>query len=271
MKVSNSVLIISNTTLYPSIKPLLYNEIFHYFFSLIVALIISPLHVESANNPEILIGAYYYDGWSGTNSSNEDWAVGAPRMLTKKMKFEYPEREPIWGWRDDAVEIMEKQIDLASKNGIDFFAFCWYWSDDMGSFNEEAVKSNPRHTSLDLFLKAKNKNKMRFCIMIANHNGADIQGENNWRKAIDYFAENYFKDSQYLSFDNEPVVIYYMPQKAQPFLFSMQEAARNKGYDGIYTMTGGLNLPGYDALTWYNSFEGSDKSDGRVKKILYII
>lgn len=236
-------------------------RIISYSFLVILALFISPLYVVSANNLKVLIGAYYYDGWSGTNSSNDDWAIGAPRMLTKKMKYEYPEREPIWGWRDDAVAIMERQIDLASKNGVDFFAFCWYWSDDMGSFNEQAVKSNPRHTSLELFLKAKNKNKMRFCIMIANHNGAIIQGEKNWRRTIDYFSENYFKDSQYLSLDNKPVVIYYMPQQAQPFLLSMQKEAMNKGYDGIYTMACGNILPGYDAFTWYNSFEGSDKSE----------
>ena len=220
-----------------------------------------PLDLLSVSHSDILVGAYYYEGWSGMNSSTEGWAVGAPRMLTKKMKFEYPEREPIWGWRDDDISIMEEQIELASKNGIDFFAFCWYWSDDMGSFNEEAVKSNPRHTSLNLFLKSKNKNKMKFCIMIANHNGAIIQGMENWRKAIDYFSENYFTESQYLSFDNKPVVIYFMPQQAQPFLLSMQDVAKNKGFDGIYTISCGSNLPVYDALTWYNSFEGSNKSE----------
>lgn len=236
-------------------------RIFSYSFLVIFALFISPLYVVSANNLKVLIGAYYYDGWSGTNSSNDDWAIGAPRMLTKKMKIEFSEREPIWGWRDDDIAVMEKQIDLASKNGIDFFAFCWYWSDDMGSLNESAVFTNPRHTSLQLFMKAKNKDKMKFCIMIANHNGAEIHGEQNWKKAISFFSENYFNDSQYLRLENKPVVIYYMPQKSQSFLFEMQKEARYNGYDGLYTMTCGVNLSGYDALTWYNSFEGSDKSE----------
>ena len=40
------------------------------------------------------------------------------------------QREPVWGWRDDRLEIMERQIDLAADNGIAFFAFCWYWATD---------------------------------------------------------------------------------------------------------------------------------------------
>lgn len=229
---------------------------------LTLALLSLAVHtVKASNDNGLLIGAYYYDGWSGSNSSTELWAEGLPRMVTKKLKFDYPDREPVWGWRDDDVKIMERQIDLAAKNGIDFFAFCWYWSDDNSTFNEEKVKSNPRHKSLELFLKAKNKGKMKFCIMIANHNGAMIQGEENWKRAISYFSECYFKDSQYLLFDNNPVVLYYMPHQAQASLKSMNEEAKKAGYGGLYTMSCGYNLPGYNAQTWYNSFEGSKQSE----------
>lgn len=214
----------------------------------------------SARESHILFGTYYYDGWSGENSSKEDWANNAPRMLTKKMKFEFPEREPIWGWRNDDIAIMERQIDLASKNGIDFFAFCWYWSDDMGSFNENAVKTNPRHVSLNMFMKAKNKNKMKFCILIANHSGASIESEGNWRKAIEYLSDTYFSDSQYLSVDNKPVVMYFLPHQAQPFVPSMKDVAVSQGFKGIYTMCCGNYLPSFDAMTWYNTFESSNQS-----------
>lgn len=54
-------------------------------------------------------------------------------MVAQRMIEDFPGREPVWGWRHDTQEIMERQIDLAADNGIDFFLFCWYWRDDKGS------------------------------------------------------------------------------------------------------------------------------------------
>ena len=75
------------------------------------------------------IGAYYFDGWSGKNrydgDASQPWAKGAPTHLTKKLAGEFGYREPVWGWRNDSQEIMDRQIRLASENGVDFFLFCW--------------------------------------------------------------------------------------------------------------------------------------------------
>ena len=57
-------------------------------------------------------------------------AFNPPTHLTKRMLEEFAEREPVWGWRDDSLAIMERQIELAADNGITFFAFCWYWNKD---------------------------------------------------------------------------------------------------------------------------------------------
>ena len=54
-------------------------------------------------------------------------------------------------------------------------------------------------------MKARNKHKMKFALLIANHQGARIEGEDNWLKAMDYMAEIYFQDSQYLKVENKPV------------------------------------------------------------------
>ena len=99
---------------------------YRYRVFLYISLFLLFFVLQSAKGSDILFGAYYYDGWSGLNDSKESWAIGAPRMLTHKLKFFFSEREPIWGWRDDDVKIMERQIDLASKYGVDFVAFCWY-------------------------------------------------------------------------------------------------------------------------------------------------
>ena len=68
------------------------------------------------------VGAYYFDGWSGRNTHagdpQEPWATTAPTHLTRRMIEEFPEREPTWGWRDDSLAIMERQIDLAADHGV---------------------------------------------------------------------------------------------------------------------------------------------------------
>ena len=93
-----------------------------------------------------MVGAYYFDGWAGKHrlAGTEAWAKDAPTHLTKRMLEEFPEREPIWGWRDDRPEIVEQQIDLAADHGIAFFAFCWYWHP-----TAEQIRDDPKHTGLE--------------------------------------------------------------------------------------------------------------------------
>lgn len=67
-----------------------------------------------------MIGAYYFDGWSGKNNSQELWAQEAPTHLTEKLYNDYNERQPIWGWRNDDLAIMERQIDIASQMALLF-------------------------------------------------------------------------------------------------------------------------------------------------------
>lgn len=226
----------------------------------LIFIVCSFVHYFSAKAQVLQIGAYYFDGWASDDSSS----------MTTKLLTQYSERMPIWGWRDDSIEIMERQIDIASKNGIDFFAFCWYWADDQGPFNEKAVKAKSLHTSLDLFLKARNKDKMKFCIMIANHDGARIEGQDNWERVIGYFADQYFNDSQYLKVEGKPVVIYYLPQYAHAYITAMKGMAISKGYNGLYTMSCGYKLDGFDALTWYNSFDGKKESEAQDYKNLFL-
>jgi hypothetical protein len=96
------------------------------------------------------VGAYYFDGWAGHNryaNSGESWAKNAPTHLTRRFVNEFPEREPIWGWRDDSQEIMEKQITLAAENGVEFFLYCWYWRDsNENKTNEFYSDSNSDYT-----------------------------------------------------------------------------------------------------------------------------
>lgn len=205
-----------------------------------------------------MVGVYYFDGWSGRNKYADDpkqpWAVNAPTHLTRRMVEEFPGREPLWGWRNDSVQIMERQIDLAADHGISFFAFCWYWHDNGKTINLEAILNNPRHTSLALFLKASNNHRMKFCLLVANHKGAEIIGADNWRQAAKFWTP-YFTHKQYVTVSGKPLIIVFNPAGGNKEGFAaMNAVARAAKMPGlaIAGCGGGAAENGFTHRTHYN-------------------
>ena len=210
----------------------------------------------------ISVGVYYFDGWAGLSSKASDpkepWAKNAPTHLTRRMVEEFSMREPIWGWRDDSLSIMERQIDLAADNGVKFFLFCWYWLDDKGAINSNAINSNSKQTSLNLFLKAKNRNRIKYSLLIANHSGAEITGTYNWSQAARYWMQ-YFQDPQYFRIDNKPLlVIFNQSGITADGLSAMQNVAKSGDLPGL--SIAGCNTTstntGFTHRTHYNIVPG---------------
>lgn len=191
---------------------------------------------EGLNAPP-MVGAYYFGGWAGRNRFADDpdqpWAKNAPTHLTKRMVEEFAEREPVWGWRDDSLEVMERQIDLAADHGLAFFAFCWYWQDDGEAINTEKIKNNPLHTGLELYLRARNNDRLKFCLLVANHSGFKISGADNWRQAGEFWLP-YLTHKQYLTIGGRPLIVVFDPGSGDKDGFAaMQEAARTAGLPGL--------------------------------------
>ncbi|MEW6745349.1 MAG: glycoside hydrolase family 99-like domain-containing protein [Planctomycetota bacterium] len=211
-----------------------------------------------------MVGAYYFDGWAGQNPSAEaarpPWATNAPTHLTSRLVQEFPEREPVWGWRDDALEIMERQIDLAADHGLAFFAFCWYWHDNGQAINVKKIKEDPKHTGLELFLKAKNNHRMSFCLLVANHGAYEIKGADSWRQAGEYWLP-YLTHRQYLTVSGRPLVIVFNHAGGDKEGFAaMQETARQAKLPGLAIAGCGGGAPenGYTHRTHYNVIPGYD-------------
>lgn len=216
----------------------------------------------SQKKPQVNIGAYYYDGWAShsrlANDPNEPWAKNLPSQVTRRMVEEFPDREPVWGWRDDSQEIMEKQIDLAADNGIKFFAFCWYWKDNNGPINPEVIEKLAQHTSMNLYLKAKNKNRIKFCLLVANHQGSEIKGTDNWGKATEYWMK-YFNDPQYVKVDGKPLVIIFSPGGIDnDAMARMQEVSKQQGLKAGLSIAGCGNTSSknFNFRTHYNMNPG---------------
>jgi hypothetical protein len=187
------------------------------------------------------VGAYYFE------SADLD---ATPRMLS-----EFPGREPLWGWHNHSRKAMEQQIDLAADNGITFLAFDWYWHDNGRAINTKKIKQDRLHTGLNLYLKAKNQRRLKFCLLVANHQGFEINGPEAWKQAADFWMP-YFKNPQYLLVDGKPLVIIFNSKGGNQAGFAyMQEAAKKAGLPGV-AIAGCWESPreiGYTHLTHYNA------------------
>ena len=215
--------------------------------------------------PRAVVGAYYFDGWAGNSTRwNDDPAwmkLNPPSHLTKRMIEEFADREPVWGWRDDKLDIMQRQIDLAADNGIAFFAFCWYWNND-----PQKLAGDPKHVGLNLFLKARNNHRLKFCLLVANHQGHLIQGEDEWRKAAEGWLP-YFKHPQHVTVDGKPlVVIYNTANASKEGLAQIQAVAHKAGLPGVAIAAcgDGKEEMGFTHTTHYNIVPGyAAKSEAR--------
>lgn len=210
-----------------------------------------------ATEPRAMVGAYYFDGWAGESDRWRDdpkWLeLRPPTHLTKRLLEEFSDREPIWGWRDDSQEAVELQIDLAADHGIAFFAFCWYWNSD-----PEKVARDPKHTGLELFLKARNNYRMGFCLLVANHQGFLFRDADEWAKAGELWLR-YFEHPQYVTVGGRPLLIIFNPANGDREGFErIQAMARKEGFPGVAIAAcgGGAREMGFTHATHYNIIPG---------------
>jgi len=211
------------------------------------------IHAE----PRVTVGAYYFDGWSGHSrqlAEDPQFAkLNPPTHLTKRLLGEFAGREPIWGWRDDNLEVVEQQIDLAADHGIAFFAFCWYFHKDP---NE--ITKDPLNTGLELYLKAKNNHRIKFCLLVANHAGFEIKGTADWKQAADLWMP-YLTHKQHIRVDGKPLIIIFSPQGGDKAGFGyLQDSARKAGLPGVAIAACNAGDPnvGYTHRTHYNIIPG---------------
>jgi hypothetical protein len=201
------------------------------------------------------VGAYYFDGWSGLTRGH----------LTEALVDSFPNRKPVWGWITSTPEVMEQQIASASDAGLSFFSFCWYYP----SGNKSQFRSDPLNRALNLYLKAPNRDRLQFCLLVANHQGAEI-GPSDWG-AVSQAWLTLFKERGYLRVNNRPLLVFFSiktlltqfggPPAVHRALDSLRTAAQDAGFAGvtIAACTSGdkaevaqAQACGFDVLTGYN-------------------
>lgn len=135
---------------------------------------------------KIKLGVIRWDAWVGNLNPV---GLEVEKCLTPK---KYHNRLPFYATIDksgvqircDSKDIINKEIDYASKYGIDYFAFCWY------PFNSGL------DTARNLFLEIE-QSKINWCLII---------GTNPFNEDDALWLINQFSKENYLKINNRPVI-----------------------------------------------------------------
>jgi len=117
----------------------------------------------------------------------------------------YQPLRPSWGCFDESDPAWaSREIALAAGHGVDVFLVDWYWYSGV-RIMEEALERG--------FLRAPNRNDLRFALMWANHHWSDFfpapfgrewnswlpsrHSEHDLTRVIDYCIEHYFREPNY--------------------------------------------------------------------------
>lgn len=196
-----------------------------YVLMILFQALLSNVYAQGNPARHLLVGAYYFDGWTGKTSH-----------VTPSLTQDYGNRKPIWGWLTSTPEIVGKQVAAAAEANIDFFSFCWYYSDLYKKNQEE-----PRNNALRLFLAAQDKHGLKFNLMVANHYGYTI-GPADWAGLTKVWVDLFEKDT-YLKFEEKPLITFLSlrllvgafgsAEKVKTALDQLRAAAVGRGLKGV--------------------------------------
>lgn len=182
--------------------------------------------VTPLRDQPIQLGAYYFDGWTGQT----------PMHMPKALIDSFPEREPVWGWLTSSPRVMHDQIDAAADAGLSFFSFCWYYpTNNAGNF-----RNDPKNHALDLYRQATNKNRLNYCLLVANHQGY-LLGPKDWNIVSKAWLE-LFREPTYLRVNDRPLLIFFSLSTLVS-QFGTTQAVR-QAFDSLRTAAVAAGLPG---------------------------
>lgn len=211
-----------------------------------------PKIVDTGN---YLVGCYYYPGWHEYSK----WAV----------LNDFPERRPILGYADDAnPEVVDWQIKWALEHGIKFMIYDWYWNKG-ARHHEEGLHEG--------FFKSKYQDKMQFCLLWANHNGAGSHSKEDMISVTKFWIDNYFKRPNYLKLNGKNVIVIFNPNgitndmgvdATVDTFVKMRKLCEDSGVGGLYLIACArpskeqictVTAEGYDSISGYNYPWAGDK------------
>lgn len=233
------------------------------------------------------VAAYIWPAYTGDESRTRMfWPEGMGEWQSVKNSVcKYPghswPRKPLWGYVNEAdPRVMEMEIDAATDYGVNVFIYDWYWFDGR-PFLENCLN--------DGFLKAKNRDKMKFYLMWANHDvnhtwdikqswdqedviWKGMAGRDDFEAIGKRVIEKYFSQPNYYTIDGKPVFMIYdldnlikgfgSREKTAEALAWFREETKKAGFPDLHLQLvvygNTLNLSGVDS----GSRDGSDGISG---------
>mgnify|MGYP002559613457 FL=1 len=239
--------------------------------------------VGGGSEKKVDVLCIYYPHWhvypKGEEWFGKGWTewefvkTGKPRYKGHKLPY-----RPLTGYLDGKNPAdVAKEIDLASNSGITVFVYDWYWYGGKRTMEESLEEG---------FLKAPNRDKMKFAIMWAYHDRADQfrpdpdkprrrlmsldTSPEDFKNALEYCIKKYFKEPNYYKINGRPYFMVYNsakfvkdhggPEKVKKLFSEVVETMRKNGLEPVYWSADAgskaeaemLAKAGFDGTTRYN-------------------
>lgn len=203
------------------------------------------------------VAVYYFPNYH-VDATNEKWhgkgwtEWDLVKDSKPRFKGHLQPKIPTWGYFDEAdPKWTAKEIDLAADHNIDVFIYDWYWYENTGPYLQEGLEKG--------FLKAPNNSRMKFALMWANHNWANIHptpysnfqekltdgkvSPETWDTITDYIITSYFKKPNYWKIDGKPyfsifesinfIKSFNTLEKAADAMKMFEEKVKKAGFPGL--------------------------------------
>ncbi len=212
--------------------------------------------------------------WFGKNWTEWEFVKTAKTPRYKGHKIPYI---PTTGYLDGKnPKDVEVEIELASNSGIDVFLVDWYWYSGERTMEESLEQG---------FLKARNRDKMKFALMWANHDRENrfrskymgktqrlmknVHTADDFKAMLKYCIEHYFKEPNYYKIDGRPVFSIFRPmhilnqiggaEKVKKLLDECAQIMAEHGLPPVYWSAMAKNSQqgelfkkaGFDNTSWY--------------------
>jgi hypothetical protein len=220
-------------------------------------------------HPDAWFQKYFGKGWTQFQSLRDARPLYPGQLFPKY---------PLWGEFNEAdPEWAEREIDAATEHGIDAWMHCWYW-------HEGTMRCQSQLE--DGLLKARNRQKLKFALMWANHDWSNNwpgssggvtapmsrqrHSEEDTMKVMDYCIEHYFHHPNYWRIDGGVVFGIYsiasllrdlQPEQWRRILARMRDRVAKAGLGDLHLQAnavtsaeaGRVKELGFQSATVYNT------------------
>lgn len=215
----------------------------------------------------------HYDAWFGEGWNEWKLLMEAPTRFAGQHIF-----KPQWGLFDEAdPKWMARQIALAADHGITVFIFDWYW------YSGVKILHRPLEEG---FLKADNRQRLKYALMWANHNWGNYfpvpidrpmhqllparHSAADFRRVMDECIKLHFHQPNYWHVDGRPYFSIFDssafmqqlggPEATRAVLDAARQQVASSGLGQVHFAAftwaadgvGRLHEAGFDSTTCYN-------------------